>query len=87
MQAARMRAHLAAAEEHIAGAEARIRKQEERIQQLPPGSRERQKAEDILKDLRDLKSTMEKHRELRNAFWLNATSFPWNPNPIFEERY
>jgi hypothetical protein len=72
---AKMRAHLAAAEEHIRKAEARIRKQEERIQKLLTGSHERQKAEDTLKDLRDLKSNMEKHRGLRNAFWLNAAIF------------
>ena len=64
MQAAKMQAHLVAAEEHIRKAEARIRTQEERIQKLPPGSYERQRAEDTLKDLRDLKLTMEKHREL-----------------------
>jgi len=84
MQPAKIRAHLAAAEEHITKAEARIRIQEERTQKLPPGSLERKKAEATLTDFRDLKSTMEKHRELRNAFWLNATSFPWNPNLIFE---
>jgi hypothetical protein len=64
MHAETMQAHLAAAEEHIKKADYRITIQEERIQKLPLGSSERQKAEDFLKYLRDLKVTMENHREL-----------------------
>jgi hypothetical protein len=76
MDTAAMQACLAAAEEHIKKAEDRIRKQEERAKRFLPGSLERQQAEAVLKDLRELKPTMEKHREIvsdvlfRNELWI-----------------
>jgi hypothetical protein len=74
MHAEEMRAHLAAAEQHIRKAQARIEAQEKRIEKLPPDSEARRKAEDTLKYLRDLKTTMEGnrgllYRQLRTKLW------------------
>jgi len=64
MHKARMQEHLAIAEEHVRKARTRVRQQEERVRKLPAGSREREAAEETLKNLQALAGTMETHMDL-----------------------
>ena len=75
MDKSSMQARLAAAEERIRKASDLIVMAEGRIRKLPAGSHERQKAEGILKSLRELKATMEKDGELAREGLRKRLSF------------
>jgi hypothetical protein len=63
MDKAKIGEYLVAAEEHIKRAGGVITMLEGRMRTQPPGGRERQITEETLKTVRDLKATMEQHRQ------------------------